>query len=95
MNLSGSDEIPTGDKKFVKTAWQIAENHYNWPYWLIKKEFEMKVYLVIGGYNYEGGLVEESRIAATREKAEVIRAELQAAEDRYDYVDIYEKTIED
>ena len=52
----------------------------------------MKVYLVICGYDYEGGLV---RIAATREKAEAIRAELRAAEDRYDYVEIIEKTIED
>ena len=55
----------------------------------------MKVYLVIAGYNYESDLAEESRIAATQEKAEAIRAEFLAAEDRYDYVDIYEKTIED
>ena len=79
----------------------MAENHYNWPYWLNKNEFEMdvylvenKVYLVIGGYNYEGDNGEHSEIALTREKAEEILAKWKA-EGRYDFAEIYEKTIED
>ena len=54
----------------------------------------MKVFLVIGGFYYEGDNGEDSKIALTREKAEEILAKWEA-EGRYDFTEIYEKTIED
>ena len=52
----------------------------------------MNVFLVIGGYNYEGDNGELSVVASSREKAEEILAKWEA-EDRYDFVEIYEKTV--
>jgi hypothetical protein len=59
----------------------------------------MNVFLVVGGFEYDtsyseydGDAAGESVVALTREKAEEIRAEM-VAEDRYDFVDIYEKPV--
>lgn len=56
---------------------------------------ENKVFLVIGGYDYEGQDGYDSRIAATQEKAEAIRDEMLKYRVPYGYVEIIEKTIED
>ena len=55
----------------------------------------MTVYLVIGGYNYEGQDGYDSRLATTQEKAEAIRDEMLKYRVPYGYVEIIEKTIED